>query len=427
MTTKELLIEKAFSFYSEPCVKDFSLNELAAKVGISKPAIYRHFKNKDDVMVEMKKHFFDVIAEHLLSIRRYKEENGISKGTIANVYSEIPFANMVRFFADNPKYINYLIFQFTRHQRFESVIFEELEKRGCLDEEEIQNFKKAECGQSDKNYADSFYCGISILIFVKLREKIISETGNGKDGKGIDSTDVFAKKISAFIKGGFAGACEEGDPLYPTAISARRKSELERICRISKEDFPEENKIFTALASVIEKHDFNGVTIERIADELGMAKSSLYFYFDNKNEMILSLIEKELAMLTQLCVENAAESRNFSEFIYLTMRTEMEFFHTKPSLLQICGWLLQTSSEDHSHLDADMHTTWEKKIPKALERPDIGIPLSPNLFRDWIGVIPVALFLVGTKKRMAKDYMLDYLEQIFGFIQFGIKNDKDKN
>lgn len=424
MTTKELLIEKAFSFYSEPCVKDFSLNELAAKVGISKPAIYRHFKNKEDLMSEMRKHFFDLISEHLSTMKSNGLRNTFTCGTADG---QIPFSSMVKFFADNPSHINYLLFQFSKQPNFESVIFDELKARDCLDEESMRNFEEAKSGKSMKSYADSFYCGISILIFVKLREKMISETENEKQRRGMDPTDVFAKKISAFINGGFAGACEEGDPLYPTAISAQRKSELERICQISKEDFPEENKIFTALASVIEKHDFNGVTIERIADELGMAKSSLYFYFDNKNEMILSLIEKELAMLTQLCVENASESRNFSEFIYLTMRTEMEFFHTKPSLLQICGWLLQTSSEEHSHLDADMHTTWEKKIPKALERPDIGLPLSPNLFRDWIVVVPVALFLVGTKKRMAKDYMLDYLEQIFGFIQFGIKNDKDKN
>ena len=422
MTTKELLIEEAFSFYSKPCVKDFSLNELAAKVGISKPAIYRHFKNKDDVMAEMQKHFFDVIAEHLLSIRRYKEENGTIKGTIANVYSEIPFSNMVRFFADNPKYINYLIFQFTRHQRFERVIFEELEKRGCLDEEEIQNFKKAECGQSDKNYADSFYCGISILVFIKLREKAIEEK---KRGETFASTDEFAKKIAMFIKNGFAGSCRNGDIFYPTKISEKRKEELRRICEISKEDFPEENKIFTALASVIEKYDFNGVTIERIADELGMAKSSLYFYFDNKNEMIRSLIEKELAVLTQLCVENSAESKTFSEFIYLTMRTEIEFFQMKPSLLQICGWLLQKSSELHDQLDVNMHMTWEKKIPGKLERPDLGLPLTPELFKDWLGVIPVALFLTGTKKKMGREKMLDYLEQIFDFIQFGLK-DKDR-
>ena len=36
------------------------MSQLAAKVGISKTAIYRHFKNKDAVVENMKEQFFDI-------------------------------------------------------------------------------------------------------------------------------------------------------------------------------------------------------------------------------------------------------------------------------------------------------------------------------------------------------------------------------
>ena len=45
--TKELILDAAFSFLEQPRYTSFSMNELAEKVGITKPAIYRHFKNKE--------------------------------------------------------------------------------------------------------------------------------------------------------------------------------------------------------------------------------------------------------------------------------------------------------------------------------------------------------------------------------------------
>ena len=53
-STKQLILEAAFSFYRRPWDQEFSMSQLAAKVGISKTAIYRHFKNREAVLEAMK-------------------------------------------------------------------------------------------------------------------------------------------------------------------------------------------------------------------------------------------------------------------------------------------------------------------------------------------------------------------------------------
>ena len=63
--TKELILETSFSFYKTLTSREFSLNKLAEKVGISKPAIYRHFKNKEEILEKMQEKFFDDFARYL--------------------------------------------------------------------------------------------------------------------------------------------------------------------------------------------------------------------------------------------------------------------------------------------------------------------------------------------------------------------------
>lgn len=80
-TTKELILEAAFSFYEKPLYKDFSMSQLAAKVGITKPAIYRHFKNKDAVAAEMKNHFFDLLATNIVEIQKLETDGKCASNT----------------------------------------------------------------------------------------------------------------------------------------------------------------------------------------------------------------------------------------------------------------------------------------------------------------------------------------------------------
>ena len=61
-------------------------------------------------------------------------------------------------------------------------------------------------------------------------------------------------------------------------LSENQKRELNKLCIINPETMPPKNPLFNALSEVIRKKGFPGTTVESIADEMGLAKSSLYTY-----------------------------------------------------------------------------------------------------------------------------------------------------
>lgn len=68
MNTKEKIINEALTLFSEKGYANVFVGEIARKVGIKAPSLYKHFKNKraifDGIIEEMQKQFMKT-AEHL--------------------------------------------------------------------------------------------------------------------------------------------------------------------------------------------------------------------------------------------------------------------------------------------------------------------------------------------------------------------------
>lgn len=408
-TTKELILDAAFSFCKEPRFSVFSMSELAAKVGISKPAIYRHFKDKDAVLAAMRERFIEALANCLRDVQDVCNMKRIPVDAVANV---------VQFFTENSYYVNYMMGCLASVKNFEFLLTEELEKRGIqvLAGFQFQQDASKELVIKDFNrYVQTIYCGVTIFTFIKGREKHIAE------GCQPQPVEEFAHKLVTFLAHGFAGTTEKNDLIYPLPITDARIAELDALCTIDDDLLPDENRFFTAFASVIKKYKMTGVTVERIADELGMAKSSLYEYFDNKSEMIRSLIAKELALLDTIIKENTVEAQNLTEYLYILMRTEFSFFSLRASIIPICGWLLMNSADDHLFCDMEGADMWINRLPNPLPRPDFGMTLTPMELLGWISCLPISLVMQCAERNLQPEALLEALKHMFDFVQNGIE------
>ncbi len=408
-TTKELILDAAFSFCNEPRFSVFSMSELAAKVGISKPAIYRHFKDKDAVLAAMYEKFVDALASCLQEVHEVIALDTIPVDAVANV---------VQFFTENPHYVNYMMSSLASQKNFEFMLTQEMEKRGigflAGFQFEKDNTEKIVIKDFTR-YVRAIYCGVTIFTFIKGREKRIAQ------GTKPQPVEAFSHKLVYFLAHGFAGTCQPDDIVYPKSISAARFSELDALCAIGDDVLPSENRFFTAFASVIRKYKMTGVTVERIADELGMAKSSLYEYFDNKNEMIRSLIAKELALLDTIIKENTVEAQNLTEYLYILMRTEFSFFSLRASIIPICGWLLMNSADDRLFCDMEGADMWINRLPNPLPRPDFGMTLTPMELLVWISCLPISLVMQCAERNLQPEALLEALKHMFDFVQNGIE------
>ncbi len=404
-STKELILEAAFSFYIKPYIRDFSMSELAAKVGLSKPAIYRHFKNKAELLKEMQNRFFSLVAQVLKSA-----QEDLEKDAGGEKYLE----SLIAFFAENIQYINYFICEVTVEHDFFDLMDRNLAQCGVMKKmEDIIDLK-------DEVYsrARSSFVGISIFFFIKVRKDAEARKEN------VSNVEQFASSVVEFLRKGLRGFSREGEAAWPSEISRERILELERLCSIKNLGLPEESKIFKAIASVIRKFSTGGVTVERIANELGMAKSTLYFYFENKNQMIFSLVKKEVSLLFTICQENMAEARNFSELVYINLMTEINFFLERSSMLSICGWLLQTSNENgvvrSDDEEFEQNSKWSKALKDVVPRLGFGFKIVPDILRFWIGSLPVAATVLKFYANFNDEQIVQTVKYLFGFVENGV-------
>lgn len=374
------------------------MRELAAKVGVSKPAIYRHFTNKEDLLAAMNIQFFNELTVYLEKILKATDST-IVKSSLAD---------LVDYFIQNPSYINYFIVQFAVNEDYEQKIADEFKKR----EIEFPKFKGVSDEESTFNLIRQFFCTLTILFFVKAGKELIQE------GKIQKVPENYAKNLVEIMFYGLKGGTKEGDFLHPEKISEERLLELEKLCRIEDGVLPEENRIFKALSRVIKSVGIFGVTIEKIADEVGMAKSSLYEYFENKNAMIRQLIEGEMNLLATIIAENSAEAKNFTEYLYVMVWTEFHYFLKRPSVIAIAGWLLMQSS-DKLEKD-DVQTQWRSKMPSRVERPNLGFPYPPSLLTFWFGFLPVSFIVDACSKKWSEEKQKKGIEILMNFAFNGI-------
>ena len=409
-STKEIILDTAFSFLETPRFTSFSMNELAAKVGISKPAIYRHFTNKDALLDAMENLIVENLSDFLKEINSSNIEN-----------TKKSLGKLVEYFVHNPTHINYLIAQMSSTPNYEERLFKKLY------ESNISFVKKG----NENTYLENFrsdiaafvkhvFSGMTIFFFVKVQEKL------RKNSQISETPENFGDKIVNLLLSGLRGTTQKTDDLYPEPISAERQSELINLCKIDQKTFPEENRIFTALANVIEKYKIPGVTVERIADELGMAKSSLYEYFDNKNQMIKSLVNKELQLLQTIIIENSTEAKTFAEYIIVLLASEMDYFSHRPSIIPICGWLLMggenISEQNKENCESEGSVSpWEKRFPDRVISPDLGFPYYPEVITGWIRCLPVAFLVEAKGKNLSPEKHREGFTLMIDYILNGIK------
>lgn len=65
MNTKEKILEAAEELVLEKGFEKVTLTDIASRVGISQPALYKHFKNKSEVWESLTKAWLDKITEDL--------------------------------------------------------------------------------------------------------------------------------------------------------------------------------------------------------------------------------------------------------------------------------------------------------------------------------------------------------------------------
>lgn len=311
----QLIIDTAFKIWGENSFYNTSMSSLAKALGMTKPAIYRYFKNKDTLLQAMKD---DFLIKYKALLNESNFSANITLDRLIIDYTEIP----VKFFAENYHYYRFFVLILLNMNQDIELLVNEMK------------------GTSENFLSPAL---LGKLGFSKIESLSISgfvlSVGGFLLNQHLFSKNLYTKQeINQLLKT-IRYICRYGLTGHNEKNKIVDYKKIEKISKIDKEDVLPFNKIFTAVAEVIAEKGIWNITVEAIAEHLDMTKSSLYFYFENKEQMIQDVIGSEKDRLNELIMERIVKFESFEEQLYCIFYVMSSYFLLKPSIFTIMNWL----------------------------------------------------------------------------------------
>ena len=394
----QLIIDTAFKVWGENSFYNTSLSSLADALGMSKPAIYRYFKNKDALLQAMKD---DFILKYKALLAKSNSSALLSLNELIVEYTEIP----VKFFAENYNYYRFFVLiLINMNKNFES-LFDEIKENN-------ENFLSPALLQK---YGFSEIDSLSISGFIlSVSGFLLNQYLFSKKLYSKKEINQILKAIRYISRNGLAG--------YNIKNRHTNYTEVERISAISKNDVLPFNKIFTAVSEVIADKGIWNTTVDAIAEHLKMSKSSLYFYFDNKEQMIQDVIGSERDRLNELIMERIVKFESYEEQFYCIFYVMSSYFLLKPSIFTIMNWLryqFRNKSINPVGHKLEKFSEYISLLTNTSSFNPIGFP--PELIAEGLSFILIHGLWECIGKNNTKDNLNIRIRKIHNLFLYGLK------
>jgi AcrR family transcriptional regulator len=363
---KQLIIETAFRVWGDCFFYRTSLSSLSDALDMTKPALYRYFKNKDALLQAMRQDF----------IRKYHLVLGIS---LPGKYTDIELLlvdsteRAIRFFAENYYYYRFFVLKLLNANQKSNILLEELKGEGehVLSPDLLKPFNLSTI---DAQVLSEY---IQLLSGFLLNQRLFSKTLFNESE--ISKMTKIIRYISLYGLGGHEDSGNSIDYI-----------DIENRSSISIEDVLPYDRIFTAIAEVLAEKGVWKTTLDSVSEHLGMTKSSLYFYFENKDQMIKHVIEREIEQINTLILNRIRRFTTYQEHIYCIFHVMSSYFILKPSIFSIMKWL--QFQGDHKPANKEAHkfekfTEYIEIITKGSNFNPLGF--SPELIAEGLNFIVI--------------------------------------
>ncbi|MCL2214611.1 MAG: TetR/AcrR family transcriptional regulator [Treponema sp.] len=314
--TKAEIIDAAFKVWGRNYYRKTSLSQLAAELKVCKPALYRHFFNKQALTKAMAERFFDDFAAFIKVDLNKALDEDVDEG-ISSILKSISC-----FFAGNVNALIFSLINLYDRSMDSRTITDSMKSRGA-DIGIIQMLveKKYSC---DPILTRLIFATLTFLMShyhmvnksmenppseAKIKDItcLICNTINSGLGYSSSETEIDFEKLEKQV---------EGMPLNA-----------------------EPEMFFKAVAEAVAQAGPWDVSMNMVAKKLGLSKSSLYVHFKNKKDMLRRLFITEFKNIIVFTKQGISLSSNTSEQLYLGIYTISVYLRARPEVLVAMDWI----------------------------------------------------------------------------------------
>jgi AcrR family transcriptional regulator len=398
---KTQIIKTAFQVWGDNQFQNTSLSSLSEALGMTKAALYRYFNNKESLLEEMFQYF---INEYGISFYQFKQQvTGLNYQQVITKFIHFYFS----FYFDHINYFYFFVFHIMPNKLFEHTDLKKIivDQREMLEKSILR--KKDDWNQEKVRIAVNYIFASTSFWFLK---HIVSKE---QDSLTQERIEKLLKNLNTLVFEGFL------DSNVPFKIDF---NSIKDQCLISKDELLPIDRIFSSIEEVLSKNGFMGASIEKFATEIGMTKSSLYFFFKDKNDMLIQTINREVEKLFDLLDERIKEFSFFADKICCYIITTANYLLENPNVL---------NTLDHFKYQKLHHTIVNKSLPcaepqflfmkDAIKNNDLN---DHNLkIEDIISFLNFQIMrelIEGKNNKTAKNELLNNMEVIHELFMNGI-------
>jgi len=323
------ILDAAFFEWTKTNFTRMSLSPVAAKLAVTKPALYRHFKSKDDLLKAMSARFLDETAG---ALRDFVAR--APRGDLRPAIDEY-FRFIFGFFRGHASYCSFLICHLLK--KAENANGGMIMRYPEITEYFREVLSPVE-GRQDPARVDRVVRFIHLTAIFWILQLFAKTDQKNAETPGLDFTKNIteeaatsaAERAASFCLGGY---CSE------KAAGQMDFAAVEKKAWIRKDEMMEPDRIFSAIESVISEMGYAEASVERIAERIGINKSSMYFYFKNKDEMLARTIRREQDHFFALLRGRLACFSGTLERLYTFFVALVSNMANNPSLSTVLHWM----------------------------------------------------------------------------------------
>ncbi|MDR0497008.1 MAG: TetR/AcrR family transcriptional regulator [Treponema sp.] len=312
--TNDDIIKAAFKVWGRELYRTTSLTEIAQELGVSKPALYRHFRDKDALLDAMYSSYFDDCANFI--------KNGYEKAVAAPSGKEM-YLILTRTIGEYYA-LNREAFVFSLIQVYNSRDSKDAEMEFCA---RGIDFKLLARGTAF--YPSAMQLVMATLIFC------VANFHHHENKNGGAPSNELVDSVLAQIE----DRIEKGMGLDAGKVAALNYENLERQAAAMVYEDTETNALLRAVAEAVAEAGPWDASMEMVARRSGLSKSGLYAHFKNRQDMLSQLFISEFTRIVNFTRTQIETTEESEEQLYLAIISIADYLRSRPEILVAINWI----------------------------------------------------------------------------------------
>ncbi len=403
--TKQDIIKASFIVWGRALYKKMNLTDVAEFLGVTKPALYRHFPNKDALLEALYTDFFDryvaFLEQVLPSLQRQMtlQDRAVA---IAKIMAE--------YFINNKYDFLFFLYLVQGQEKPGRVFKEELERRGL-------SVDSLDACQGDKGFLSLLrMVSVTVVFYVALFH--VRNTNQVDEIPGDVATEAI-QSVTELVQRGLCSIDAVSQLPDFAALDGAFTLLVHPVQEQAGDVASVSGRLLAAVAKAIGEAGPWEASMNFVAQITGLSKSGLYAHFPSKRQMIRQLFLNEFDTLGVILEKTLTISPQPLDRLYLTMRTVWYYLISHKDILRLMDWI-RLHRIDLGMLIPERSLTLLRFVRNLPLRPTFS---SWDLLTlvSWVLFLVVNQLMVELRQGIGEADSLQNLKDLYIYMTTGVK------